>query len=226
MRASCLLLLPLAFASAADDLETARDRQDRQALAAIVVKLSQAAVKSSKDADAFYRLAKARSYLAQVNLEMGDKAGAQNAAEAGVNDAERAVSLNASVAEYHRMLGTLCGQAIPANMLLALKYGKCASESINKALEMDPRSADAYVSRGVGNYYLPQALGGGLDLAIRDFEKALQINPKSAEANLWLGVALRKAGRNTEARAALERSLRLDPNRVWAKQQLDKTPVK
>ena len=124
------------------------------------------------------------------------------------------------------MLGTLCGQAIPANVLLALRYGRCASESIEKALELDPKSAQAYVSRGVGNYYLPPAFGGGLELAEQDFRKAILLDPKLAEAHLWLGIALRKAGNPAEARAAIARSLALNRNRVWARQQLEKTPLK
>ena len=61
------------------------------------------------------------------------------------------------MAEHHRILGTLCGQVIPGNVLAGLKYGRCALDSINKAIELDPKSAIAYVSRGVGNYYLPAA---------------------------------------------------------------------
>jgi tetratricopeptide (TPR) repeat protein len=83
----------------------------------------------------------------------------------------------------------------------------------------------AFVSRGVGNYYLPAMFGGGTDPAIADFQKAIQVNPNLAEAYLWLGIALRKANRNSEARKAIAKSLELNPNRVWAKQQLDKTPV-
>jgi Flp pilus assembly protein TadD len=78
----------------------------------------------------------------------------------------------------------------------------------------------------VGNYYLPPAFGGGPQLAIRDFQKAIQLDPKSAEAHLWLGIALRKVGRNTEARTEIQRSLELNSNRLWARQQLDKTPPK
>jgi Flp pilus assembly protein TadD len=80
------------------------------------------------------------------------------------------------------------------------------------------------VSHGVGNYYLPQALGGGLDLAVKDFRKAIDLNPKNADAWLWLGVALHRSNQAGEAQKAFERSIELNPNRVWAKQQLEKTP--
>ena len=83
-----------------------------------------------------------------------------------------------------------------------------------------------YVARGVGNYYLPAQLGGGSKNAIPDFQKAIELDSKNAEAYLWLGLSLRKENRDDEARKAFNKSLELNPNRLWAKQQLEKTPAK
>jgi tetratricopeptide (TPR) repeat protein len=207
-------------------LESARDRQDRAALDRIVNEYSAAAAKAPNDAAAQYQVALASSYLAEVALELRDRRQAQDAAERGIKAAERAIALKPEVAEYYRVLGTLCGQVVPANVLTGLSYGKRAKDAINKALEKDPKSPAAYVARGVGNYYLPPALGGGLDLAIGDFRKALDLNPKDAEAYLWLGLSLRKQNKNADARQAFAKSLELAPHRVWAKQQLEKTPAK
>ena len=69
------------------------------------------------------------------------------------------------------------------------------------------------------------AFGGGPDLALKDFQKAIQLDPKLAEAHLWMGIALRKLNRNGEARSALNKALQLNPDRVWTKQQLEKTPA-
>ena len=212
-------------ASASGSLEKARDAQDRATLDQIARELQATAAKLPNDANAQYRAAVAESYRAEVLIEVRDKAAAKGAAEAGIKVAEKAVALKADNAEYNRILGTLCGQVIPANPLSALKYGKCALESVNKALQLNPNFAEGYLSHGVGNYYLPPSFGGGVELAIKDFEKAIQLNPKLAEAHMWLGVALRKVNRNAEARKAFAKSLELNPNRVWAKQQLDKTPA-
>ena len=114
--------------------------------------------------------------------------------------------------------------SISSSSLAGLKYGKCALDSVNKAIELDPKSSMAYLSHGVGNYYLPQAFGGGIDLAIKDFRKAIELNPKNADAWLWLGVALRRSNEPAEAQKAFEKSLEINPNRVWAHQQLEKTP--
>ncbi len=140
--------------------------------------------------------------------------------------AQKLTSVNGNNAEYHRLLGELCGQVIPANPIFgALKYGQCAKDEIDKAIALDGRLALAYVSRGVGNFYLPQSMGGGLDLALKDFDKALSIDPRLTDAYLWKGVTLRKANRNAEARQAFQKALELNPQRVWTKQQLDKTPA-
>jgi Tfp pilus assembly protein PilF len=222
-----VLLVALALAATSQPaLETARDAQDRAALERIAAEWSDAAGKQSADADAQYRAALAQSYLAEVALELRDKILARTAAEAGIRLAERAVQLNGDVAEYHRVLGTLCGQVIPANVLAGLRYGRCARDSINKAIELDPKSALAHVSHGVGNYYLPPAFGGGVEPAIADFRKAISLDPKLAEAHLWLGLALRKAGQNAQARDALTKAVQLNPRRGWLKQQLEKTPAK
>ena len=222
---SLLALLTASAAAFGGELEAARDRQDRATLEKMSAELDAAAQKKSADAPAQYRAALAYSYLAEVAQEMRDKGGAKRAAETGIQAAQRALALKPQDAEYNRVLGTLYGQVIPANVLAGLSYGKRSQEAIAKAIERDPRSARNYVARGVGNYYLPPALGGGVDLAIKDFQKAVELDAKSDEAHMWLGIALRKANRNAEARKELARAAELNPNRAWIKQQLEKTPA-
>src|SRR3982074_3324008 len=196
MRTLAAFVLFITALNAASDLEGARDRQDKPALEKAIADLSAAAAKQPQDASTQFRLATAQSLRAEIAIEMHDKGLAKNAAVSGIKAAERAVALQPSVADHHRVLGTLCGQVIPANVLLGMQYGRCAQDSINKAIELDPKNAMAYVSRGVGNYYLPEGFGGGVELAMKDFNKAIQLNPKLPEAYLWLGVALRKAKRD------------------------------
>jgi tetratricopeptide (TPR) repeat protein len=223
--AALLFAAIAAGASAGDsDLLKARDHQDRAALDKLAAESRAAAEKQPNDPAAFYRLALAESYSAEVSIELHDKAGARSAAQAGMDAAAKAVALKPDMAEYQRVLGTLCGQAVSSNSLAGLRYAKCAMDSVNKAVELDPKSSMAYVSHGVGNYYLPQAFGGGVDLAIKDFRKAIELNPKNADAWLWLGVALRRNNQPADAQKAFAQSLQMNPNRVWARQQLEKTP--
>jgi len=206
-------------------LETARDLQDRPALEKAVNEYAAAAAKTPNDADAQYRLALACSYQAEVDIELHDKKAGQQAAERGIRAGEKAVSLNGNNAEYLRVLGTLYGQAI-VDIPSGLSYGAKAKDAINRAVEKAPKSSAVYVARGVGNFYLPAMLGGGPKPAVEDFKKAIQLDPNNAEAYLWLGVSLHKDNQAAEARKALQKSLALDPKRLWTKQQLDKTPAK
>ena len=111
-------------------------------------------------------------------------------------------------------------------MLSGLNYGPRAKEAINKAVALAPKSSSVWVARGVGNYYLPAQLGGGVAEAVTDFHKAIDLDSRNAEAWTWLGIALRKQNQDAEARKAFGKALALDPNRVWVRQQLEKTPAK
>ena len=206
-------------------LETARDRQDSAALSAKVSESMAAAAKATDDAAAQYRAALACSYFAEVTTELHDRKQARRIAEQGIKAAERAVALKSDNAEYYRVLGTLYGQAI-TDMMSGLSYGPKARDAVDKAVELAPKSAAMYVARGVGNYYLPAVMGGGPDKAIADFRKAIALDPRDSEAYLWLGVALRKENKDADARQAFQKSLQLNPDRMWAKQQLEKTPAK
>ena len=222
---SVILASALAWGATETELDKARNRQDRPALEKIAKSAAANAAQKPKDPMAQYQSAVAHSYLSEVALEVNDRGQARSAAEAGIPAAQAAVALDAKRSEFHRLLGTLCGQVIPANPLTVMKYGRCAQGEVNTALSLDPKSALNWVASGVGKYYLPASFGGGADIAIKDFEKALAIDPKLPEAHLWIGLAFRKSKRTADARKALTRALELNPQRLWIKQQLEKTPA-
>jgi tetratricopeptide (TPR) repeat protein len=218
----CLLMAAQPVA----ELISARDHQDLVTLNHLIEQCDQGAKANPQCTECLYKLALANSYAAEVAMELRDKRKSEAYAEAGMEFAQKAAAGNANNAEYHRLLGELCGQVIPANPIFgALKYGQCAKEEIDKAIQLDGKLALAFVSRGVGNFYLPSSMGGGLDIALKDFDKALALDPKLSEAYIWKGVTLRKANRNAEARQAFQKALEINPQRMWTKQQLDKTPA-
>lgn len=225
MRLALTLSIALAAAAAPASLETARDRQDRAALQQMVGQLAAAAEKSPNDHAAQHGLALGCSYLAEVLIEQRERKPARQVAEQGIRAAEKAVALKPSSADSYRVLGTLYGQAI-TDVMSGLSYGPKAKLAVNKAMELAPKSSMVWVAQGVGNYYLPAALGGGPQNAIASLRKAIELDSKNAEAHMWLGVSLRKDNRNAEARKAFARAAQLNPNRVWVKQQLEKTPEK
>jgi tetratricopeptide (TPR) repeat protein len=229
LRNVALVALPaLLLAAVQPDpaLVAARDQQNLSALDGLIANYNKTAQAQASSPDAQYKAALAYSYAAEVAMELRDKKKAETYAVAGLEIAKKAVAAKDSNAEYHRVLGALCGQVIPANPLMgALSYGSCAKDEISKAISLDANLALAYVSRGVGSFYLPAQMGGGPDVALKDIDKAISLDPKLADAYVWKGIILRKANRNPEARQSFTEALKLDPNRVWAKQQLDKTPA-
>ena len=220
-----IIIAAFMAAAAPSPLEVARDKQDRAALTELAAQAGAAAGKAPNDAEAQYRAALANCYLAEVVIELRDRKGGRQIAEQGIRFAEKTVALKPASAEYYRLLGTLYGQAV-TDIMSGLAYGPKAKDAINKAVEKAPKSSMMYVARGVGNYYVPAQLGGGAKLSIPDFQKAIELDPRNAEAYLWLGLSLRKENRDAEARQAFAKSLELNPNRVWTKQQLEKTPAK
>jgi len=225
------MLVPLLMAgmfaagSAPTPLDVARDRQDRPGLEKLANDACGKAAAAAGDFDAQIHCAVASSYLAEVDQEQRDKKAAQQAAQRGIQAASKAVSLKPQSGEAYRLLGMLYGQSV-IDLVSGLSNGPKAKDSINKAVSLAPKSSAVYVARGVGNYYLPSQLGGGAETAIVDFRKAIELDAKNTDAYLWLGLALRKENKDAEARQAFSKALELDPDRVWAKQQLDKTPAK
>jgi len=153
------------------------------------------------------------------------------AAQAQVSGAlaSRRTQLADLVVQFNHTLGALAARqgdvaASVAGLAGTLRAAGPALAEVNRAIELDPKSSKAHVAHGVGNYYLPAALGGGFDLAAKDFRKAIELDAKDSEAWLWLGLALRKASRDADARKEFQKSLELNPARVWTKEQLAKTP--
>jgi len=209
-----------------EEARRARDRQDRAALETAAARAAAAADKQPGSASAQHDAALTYSYVAEVATELRDAAAARQAAEAGVAAAEKAVALDPNSAEFRRLLGVLYGQLVPGNLARAVQYGRRSVEELDRALALAPNNSDVHLSRGIGKYYLPAILGGGAEAALEDLRKAIELDPKSDQAHLWLGLALRKANRLEEARQALARAVKLNPERLWAKQQLEKTPAR
>ena len=156
-------------------------------------------------------------------MELRDKRKSEAFAEAGMGRAQKLTARNGNNAEYHRLLGELCGQVIPANPIFgALKYGQCAKDEIDKAIQLDQQTGARLCQPRRGKL-LPAHFDGWWNrLALKDFDKALSIDPKLSEAYLWKGVTLRKANRNNEARQALQKALELirrecGPSSNWIK---------
>jgi len=84
-----------------------------------------------------------------------------------------------------------------------------------RAAELDPSNPRVRV--GLGRYNT--AILRYKD-AKTEFDRAAALEPESPEPPYWLGVAYLKAGQKTEALAALQRALRLDPTHAGAREAI------
>ena len=101
-----------------DDLEHLRDRQDRAGLDARAAALQAAAEKTPNDAtDGTGR----RSHIPtsrKLPWKCATRPAPSRPRKRACRDAQKAIELNGKNADYYRVLGTLCGQVIPANPIV------------------------------------------------------------------------------------------------------------
>ena len=74
---------------------------------------------------------------------------------------------------------------------------------LDRALELDPRSAHVLAAKGVWLLERPRLLGGDRRLALEFLERAAKLNPTGAGTRLALARALVKEGRGAPARGHL-----------------------
>jgi tetratricopeptide (TPR) repeat protein len=86
-----------------------------------------------------------------------------------------------------------------------------ALEELNKAIDLDPRNAEAYYWRGRTQVNL-----GRLDQGVDDFKKAVEFKPDYSEAYDHLGWLAAKQGQVNEAIAFLTKSVEFKPENAWA----------
>jgi tetratricopeptide (TPR) repeat protein len=193
----------------------ARDRARVEELQKAVAKAkSEAAAKNSFET--YLRLALFQSYLCEA-IESGgrDEKLFKQAAEEGVAAAEKAVGLNPNSSAAYQLLGDLLNQLIPHVFGGGMRYGKRATDAMDRAIELDPKNVDAYVSRAIGYYYTPDSFGGSKAKAFEMLKKAAEIDPREDSPHIWLAMFHLDADRREEALAEIELARKANPDRVF-----------
>jgi len=163
------------------------------------------------------RIALLNFWLCEALYAVNDTKGVKLAAQAGLDAAEKAVKLQPNSSEAHRLVGDLLGQLIPHVFAGGMRYGARSTQEIEKALELDPKNADAHIARATSYFFTPSAFGGSKEKAIEQLNLALALDPKSDTAHLWLAQVYDDMKQKDRAIAELAEARRINPNRGYTR---------
>ena len=84
--------------------------------------------------------------------------------------------------------------------------------AVNRALELDPSSSEAYASRANFSLLRSERLGDSraFDQAVADYRRAIELDPTNAQAHHWYANAIEEQDAD-DALNALQRAVELDP---------------
>lgn len=196
--------------------QKARDRASVKDLQSLVEKTRKEAART-KRFDAYARLALFNLWLCEAIESHDDKALFKQVAEDGVAAAEKAVALNPRSSEAHWLLGDLLSQLIPHVYGGGMRYGQRATKALDRAIELDPRNANAYVSRAISYYYTPESFAGSKTKAFDMLQKAVESDPAADTPHIWLALFHLDSGKTDEAVKEIELALKANSDRSFAK---------
>lgn len=160
----------------------------------------------------------------------GAKGPSAKQAKALFEEADRAFERSAEGLAWPETLAlrsAITGQLISfGSAFTAMRMGSRAGKQMEEALAVGPNNPRVWMLRGVGDLYRPRLFGGGLDKAESHLRHAIQLfatdrppppAPSWGQAEVygWLGQVLAKQGKRSEARAAYEKGLSLEPGNAW-----------
>jgi tetratricopeptide (TPR) repeat protein len=178
------------------------------------------------------------NYVVQYDLGYALHRKVGSITEGGVNDdprplleeADRALQRAYSMGGGGSALalrGTVTGQlAEVSGTLSAMRLGPRSFRQLDQALKISPDDQRVALLNGMVRLRAPRPFGGGAEKAEREFRRAIALferdSAKSpapvwgrADAHIWLGIALAKLERRTEAKTEFEKALALAPGHVW-----------
>jgi tetratricopeptide (TPR) repeat protein len=170
--------------------------------------------------EAFWRLARFKYYLADLEKDNSKKSKLLGAAmEAG----KKAVEIDSARVEGHFWLGASTGEyADLKGALQSLGLVKTVRREFEAALAINPgyENGDIYSALGQIDLNLPKLFGGNDRRGLERLEQGLKVGANNSDFKVTLAEVYVKKGRNDEARALLESVLSAsDPARSPLEQE-------
>ncbi|RVU41957.1 hypothetical protein EOE67_01850 [Rheinheimera riviphila] len=202
---------------------------DKQGLLDQITKLNQllSSDKAISKADARYYLA-----LSSYRLGLVDYKNAKTHLQKCIDETNGIVTTDAQYTEAY-ILTAACSNSLIGNMPeRTMELSLAGRTALQRAAELEPANPRLLYIQAVTALYTPPQFGGGLPRASTLLEQSIQqFEAKAAdktkayprwgldEAYVWTGVIFSVNGKNTEAIAALEKSLDVSQS-SWVKTQL------
>lgn len=135
------------------------------------------------------------------------------------NSALKALAILPESSERYRLEADLLGTMIRSKFK-GMKYQERLEQAIAKALELDDKNADAWVSNAKRPLFAVEKHGGEPEIALAYLNRALEIRPEHVQALLFRGVAHTKLGESELAEEDWALAKKLNPNVAGARERL------
>jgi tetratricopeptide (TPR) repeat protein len=193
----------------------ARDIGDVKSLQTEITR-AQDKAEQTKTFDDYIRLALLQNWMCEAAESSNNRQMVRSAAQAAVASAEIAVKLNPNSSTAHQLLADSLGQLAPHVTGGGMKYGQRSTNEAEKAIQLDAKNSDAYVTRAISYFYTPEAFGGNKQKALEFFSKAKELDPNADSPRIWLALFHHEAGKKEDALREINEARRLNPGRKFA----------
>lgn len=135
------------------------------------------------------------------------------------------------MAETQALLASVNGLRIGENPTLGAALGARIDAYQEEALALGPENPRVWLLKGIGDFFTPEAFGGGvapaltaLERSARAFESDDPAPPAPrwgrADVHVWLGQVYKETGDVDAARRHYEQALELEPSNAWVRDDL------
>jgi tetratricopeptide (TPR) repeat protein len=186
----------------ADELFIARDNSDN--LKQAVLLMEQLTTREPANYDAWWRLARARYYVADREKDQTRKT---RLFQSGIEAAKKALAAAANRVEGHFWFAANQGEyADLRGALQSLGLVKTIRKEFEAALAIEPAYENGAIYSALGqiDLNLPRLFGGNERRGIARLEEGIKVGPNNAELKVTLAEVYQKKARRDEARKLLE----------------------